>query len=64
MRIDWLLAGLVIVSTAAADVPEGETLDTVEVEEGWGDGRVTERDARAFCEFCVWGVNALREEIG
>lgn len=49
---------------AASERPEGLLLDVVPVEEGWGDGRVTERDARAFCEFCLWGVNELRAAAG
>ena len=51
-------------ATDFASMPEGTTLDTVTVEEGWGDGRVTERDARAFCEFCLWGINRYRAELG
>lgn len=49
-------------SDAAAD--EGATLDIIEVEAEWGDGRVTERDATAFCEYCLWGINQLAAEQG
>ncbi len=41
--------------------PEGETLDVVSVPPGWGDGRITERDALALARYCVWGFNRLLE---
>jgi hypothetical protein len=44
--------------------PEGETLDLVRVPEGWGDGRVTARDARALARYCIWGFNQLLEIEG
>jgi hypothetical protein len=37
--------------------PEGATLDVVAALPGFGDGRVTERDAKAFAAYCVWGWN-------
>ena len=44
--------------------PEGETLEFVRVPEGWGDGRVTARDARALARYCIWGFNQLLEAEG
>lgn len=43
---------------------EGQTLDVVQVPMGWGDGRVTERDARALARYCVWGFNRVLEAEG
>lgn len=64
LAVLWLVGPAAAAPTSFADLPEGTTLDTVTVEEGWGDGRVTERDARAFCEFCLWGINRYRAELG
>ncbi len=48
----------------AALGPEGITLDIVQVPPGWGDGRVTERDALALAKYCVWGISRLLEDDG
>ncbi len=44
--------------------PEGATLAVVQVPAGYGDGRVTERDAKALGEYCVWGFNRMIELEG
>ena len=47
-----------------AEQPEGATLDVVQVPMGAGDGRVTERDAKAFSAWCVWGFEELAASEG
>jgi hypothetical protein len=47
-----------------AEEPEGATLDVVQVPLGSGDGRVTERDAKAFSAWCVWGFEELAASEG
>ena len=47
-----------------AQEPEGATLDVVQVPMGAGDGRVTERDAKAFSAWCVWGFEELAASEG
>jgi hypothetical protein len=58
-------ASLSLPGTADAELaPEGATLDVVSVPLGSGDGRVTERDARAFSAWCVWGFEQLAASEG
>ena len=56
------LAGLG--DTLSGGTPEGATLDVVQVPLGAGDGRVTERDAKAFSAWCVWGFEQLAASEG
>ena len=58
------MAGASTESLLQRDGPEGQTLDMVQVPAGFGDGRITERDARSLASYCIWGFNQLLQMEG
>ncbi|HMB70414.1 MAG TPA: hypothetical protein VKU85_13945 [bacterium] len=66
LLVSWIVVpsapaqtGLGAIPGTGPDAAEGATLDVVAVPPGGGDGRITERDARAFSAWCVWGFREL-----